>query len=294
MILFKMIEDNKENKENKENKDMCDNLAFIDVPSQIVLPKKNHQDVRIMTYNLHGFKNQFKKKRLDEIIKVIGAIGPDIVVFQEIHVYKPNEGCTQEQLKEYLAPFGLLNYSFSLSGINAIFSKYPFMSKEINLGRDQKLHLPRNALIATFPNVDILNDLVIVGTHLDPFDESGVLRIKQMSLIIKCVNDLSQSIKRFIIAGDFNSLRRDDYTESEWESIKQTDSERNVVTTTDCIPLLEELHYIDAMAYCGKPIKVSVWSNRRVDYIYGNNVKFIQASELKTTHSDHYPIYADF
>lgn len=271
---------------------MCENLSFVDVPSQLVLPKQDKSNIRIMTYNLHGFKDQFKKKNLDAIIEVIGTIDPDVVVFQEIYVYKPNETCDQYQLRKYLAPFGLLHGSFSLSGINAIFSKYQFESKEINLGRDPKLHLPRNALVATFPTVDILNDLVIVGTHLDPFDETGELRIKQMSLILNYLS--KQTMQRFIVAGDFNSLRRDDYTESEWDSITQIDSERHVTTLTDCIPLIEKNNFVDASTYCGKSIKVSVWANRRVDYIYGNNVKFIQASELKTTHSDHYPIYADF
>ena len=286
------------------DEDRCDELSFIDVPSQLVLPKRHQSNVRILTYNLHGFKDQYKRKRLDAIIEVIGTIDPDVVIFQEIYVYRQNEACNQHQLKELLEPFGLIHSSFSLSGINAIFSKYQFESEEINLGRDPKLHLPRNALIATFPTVDVLNDLVIVGTHLDPFDETGSLRIKQMELILNYLNrlnNLSQKkqskeskIQRFIVAGDFNSLRRDDYTEAEWNQITQIDSERHVTTTTDCVPLIEKNNFIDASTYCGKSIKVSVWANRRVDYIYGNNVKFVQVSELKTTHSDHYPIYADF
>lgn len=277
--------------------------VFTDDTQQRILIK-NADHLRIMTYNVHGFKTKNFKKTLDLIIKTIGDIDPDILVLEEVYIYKPNEACTEQVLSRLLKPYKLRYGNFSKNGINAIFSKFMFNCSEIDLGRDPVMGIPRNALVCTFPDTVYLNDLIVIGTHLDVFDESGVLRRQQIQKILKGLQKTLQNPsldddqklfdgKQIVITGDFNSLKRSDYTDEEWDQIVTIDRKRGVRTVVDAVPVLEEVGFEDSFDHCNEKIKVSVWSNRRVDYIFGKNVKFSQTTEHRTTLSDHYPIYAD-
>jgi endonuclease/exonuclease/phosphatase family metal-dependent hydrolase len=286
-------------------------LDFIHIKTEHAV-KKPKKIVRVMTYNVHGFKNMCHKKNIEPIISVIIDIDPDIFVLEEVYVHKKNESITENELIEKLKIHGFVHNTFSSNGINAVFSKHPFEFNEINLGRDKKYKIARNALICKFikcKNINCnLHDLIFVGTHLDVFDESGELRKKQVSIILDSVKDINKNISidndidnadtndnnRIIIAGDFNSLRRDDYSDSDWEDIVKKDKKRGVKTVIDAITIIEGAGFVDSFPQCKKSISVSVWAGRRVDYIYGKNIKFNNSFSYKKTFSDHYPIYADF
>lgn len=271
--------------------DSLNGIIFTDDVEQKVLVKQK-KNLRIMTYNVHGFKTKKFRKTLDQISKIIGMIDPDILVLEEVYIYKPNEACTSQQLRLLLKQYKLRYGVFSKSGINAVFSKFMFDCFEIDLGKDPVMNIPRNALVCSFP----MNELIVVGTHLDVFDESGSFRKLQIEKIINQLrSDDPENFenKRIIITGDFNSLKRSDYTDKEWDQIVQIDHKRKVDTIVDVVPILEELGFQDSFDQCDTNIKVSVWSNRRVDYIFGKNIKFSQTSEHRVTASDHYPVYAD-
>lgn len=274
---------------------------YVNDPTNIVLPKLK-TDVRVMTYNVHGFKDGFKRKKLNEILNVIREINPDILALEEIFVYKRNEMITESDLRAQLFGIGLIYSAFSDNGTNAVFSKYPFAFSEIDLGKDRRYNIPRNALVCRFVSklnpsgslhLSKLNDMVFVGTHLDVFDESGNLRCNQINIILKKLETENDKGK-FIVTGDFNSLRKPDYNDEEWKHIENVDKKRGVKTITDVIPIIEKNNFIDSFVFCNVPINISVWSKRRVDYIYGKNIKFNKSAIYKRTFSDHYPIYADF
>jgi endonuclease/exonuclease/phosphatase family metal-dependent hydrolase len=271
-------------------------LEYINDPTNLVLPK-HESDIRVMTYNVHGFSDSFKNKKLNEILNVIREIDPDILALEEVFVYKRNEMITDSILKAKLHSIGLIYCAFSNNGVNAVFSKHPFAFSEIDLGRDHKYKIPRNALVCRFVSKqnDKLNGTVFVGTHLDVFNETGTLRSIQMNIILnKLETNKDDHKNKFIVVGDFNSLRRPDYNDEEWKHIEDVDKKRGVKTITDAVPIIEKNNFIDSFAYCNVPINVSVWSKRRVDYIYGKNIKFHKSAVYKKTFSDHYPIYADF
>jgi endonuclease/exonuclease/phosphatase family metal-dependent hydrolase len=266
-----------------------DKMIFAQDPEQKILVKQSG-DLRIMTYNVHGFKTKNFKKSFDQIIGIIGQIDPDVLALEEVYIYRPNETCTQQQLRQMLKQHKLHHGIFSRCGINAVFSKFPFDCSEIDLGKDYVKKIPRNALVCTFPN------LIVVGTHLDVFDESGSLRKQQIKKILDRLRSDDLDVlenKQIVITGDFNSLRRSDYTDMEWEELARIDHKRGVTTIVDAVHVLEKSGFKDSFDSCGTSIKVSVWSNRRVDYIFGKNVRFSQTSEHRVTLSDHYPVYAD-
>jgi endonuclease/exonuclease/phosphatase family metal-dependent hydrolase len=272
-----------------------DHLKYIHFDNDQVL-QKTHSDVRVLTYNVHGFRDGNQHNKLQEIINVIKEINPDVFVLEEVYTYKKNDPITEEKLKDKLAMIGYRYSAFSSNGINAVFSNHPFENREVQLGRDNKYKILRNALFCRFSRCKNkfckLDGILFVGTHLDVYDESGILREKQMRTIIETINNIG--IDKVIIAGDLNSLRKNDYTQIEWEYIVDIDKKRKVNTIEDAIPLIEEAGFIDSFVGYKKSINLSVWSGRRVDYIYGKNIKFKNSATYKKTFSDHYPIYADF
>jgi endonuclease/exonuclease/phosphatase family metal-dependent hydrolase len=89
-------------------------------------------------------------------------------------------------------------------------------------------------------------------------------------------------------------LRKADYSDMEWQILINIDKNRHVITQEDIIPILEDNDFQDSFINANiKPPNVTVWSNRRVDYIYVKNIKIISSAIVKTGLSDHYPIYAD-
>ena len=161
-----------------------DYFNYINDPNPIILNKTKNSH-RIMTYNVHGFRDCQNKNKYNDIISTIKLIDPDILILEEVFLHTFVRVCTQDQLRNDLIKCGIFFSGFSSCGLNAVFSKYPFTAKEVFLGCDSIRRIPRNALICEF----IKNDIIMVGTHLDVFDETGKLRIKQMNIIVDTLND---------------------------------------------------------------------------------------------------------
>jgi endonuclease/exonuclease/phosphatase family metal-dependent hydrolase len=137
----------------------------------------------------------------------------------------------------------------------------------------------------------MINGFQIIGTHLDVYDNTEITRCTQMDIIMKHINSANA-----IILGDLNSLRIEDYSPKEWNEILQIDKNRGIVTKTDLVKKIEKNGFIDSFVFSEKiPPKITVWSGRRVDYIFiKTNKKIkIETDIVKTVCSDHYPIYVD-
>lgn len=254
-----------------------------------LIRKKNKGNIRILTYNVHGFKSRKWKKTYLDILQVIHNINPDILIIQEVYIYKKNEHIKQETLINDLHDQGFKHFQFTRSGINMICTRkrFDFDSIELDFGPDPINGISRFALVAKLKNTD----LSIVGTHLDVFDESGETRKEQINFLLEHLK--SEKINNVVIAGDFNTLRKNDYSDPEWKYITECDKLRNVTTKEDIIPIIENNNFRESFDAVNKKLKVSVWSNRRVDYIYGKNINFIDSACYRSIASDHHPIYAD-
>ena len=264
-------------------------LRYEDVKNQPINPKYQN-NLRIMSYNIHGFKDRSNVKQIHNIINAIKKINPDILVIQEVFLSQKNDPLTQKEIIELFSSIEFQFFAFSECGVNAVFSKIPFECQSIDLSIDPIYKVSRNALICKFPQYP---EFVLAGTHLDPFDESGITRLKQIEQIYRGLKITENKNKQFVIVGDFNSLRCADYTPAEWDEILVAGEKRKIKPIEDVIPWLESHGFIDSFNQIKKKISVSVWSNRRVDYIIGLNVHFTYSDVLKTTASDHHPILAD-
>lgn len=261
------------------------------------IKQKVENIVRIMTYNVHGFTSVNGEDTLEKIMEQIKIIDPDIFGIQEMHL-----GCPHVQtMKEYSEKFNKLGYNvkFSKCWVNLIGSKYSFETEELNIsvidsGLSHRCALiGKNFKIKTNIDCEYMLDIIFLNTHLEVFDKIGDRRINQMKIIMEHVSKkyLESSV---IVVGDFNTLKKSDYSEKEWNYIVDVDTKRGIETKEDAIPIIENAGYIDSFVDSKAPLHpISVWSNRRVDYIYGRNVTFSQSNIVQTGLSDHYPIYAD-
>ena len=260
--------------------------------------------MRIMVFNVHIWKDIDNKDRYRDILEVIGKSNADIIGLIEIMLYN----ISFENLKNNLAKIGYDNVIVSNSkfGINLIGTKkLPFVSwSNIRLIKDPIKNMTRHALFASIMTKKKNNKIInIVLTHLDIYDETEQTRYKQIKQILHEIKHLDH--KNDIIFGDFNSLRMDDYTETEWANIIDTDKQRGVTTQTIVTELIERSHH-DSFDLVSSDTEdeneenkhnITVWSNRRVDYVYFNKkstFKVISSNVYPTLVSDHYPVYVDF
>jgi endonuclease/exonuclease/phosphatase family metal-dependent hydrolase len=269
--------------------------------------------LRVLTYNVHGFYDVECGKSFEEICEIIEVVDADIMVIQEFTLYGTKDLVTFRNFCKYLTSLGYVFIKTDRKHNNVVASKINCNFLEvISLGADDIRKVPRFA-IAISMKISMKNgeesDLIFVGTHLDVFDETGQTRCRQVQLILDCVENYIKDLRsdpsetQVIISGDFNCIRRWDYSDDEWDHIVEVDRERGVDTwkvasktdpKLDGTQLIEKHKFKDASVQLGTPIKSSVWANRRVDYIYGMNVNFIRAVAIRNASSDHHPVYADF
>ena len=116
-----------------------------------------------------------------------------------------------------------------------------------------------------------------------------------MNLILQHIQ--RRGFKDVIIMGDFNSLKKDDYTEEEWSHIINSNQKRYIKTMTLVTDLMNENGYTDSFKWTKRGREnVSVWSMKRVDYIYFSKNyphKVLNSFTIPTLISDHLPVVCD-
>ena len=268
--------------------------------------QKNELDIRIMTYNVHGFTDRKMRPTFDEILDIIQRVNPDILVIEEFVLYGVKRQITYPNFKKWLQKLGFITITTDRLCNNVLASKFQGdLSPTLELGRDPTHRIYRFASTIKIAGKTIKrdSDLVVVGTHLDVYDELGKTRINQANLIVDCLEDMrvnqeltndSNSLVA-IVTGDFNCLRRADYDQEQWAHIATVDAERGVDSMkTDAVDIFERADLVDASVCLDNPITLSVWANRRVDYICGRGINFKKAHTVQNACSDHYAMYADF
>lgn len=251
-------------------------------------PKKEGK-IRIMTFNVHNWQNYEGVNSMDSIFCVIFNSGADVVGINEGLYFGKT---TKNKVYEYAT---LLGYKYIIEsnrtyGINLLLSKYPVIShKLIPLGKDPICNENRYAIKATIcvenTNINILL------THLDVWDETEETRLNQTKIIFREIDS------SYILMGDLNSLRKADYDKEEWKTMTEESIFRQIEIQHKVTKFIENNKFIDCFIKINKICpKVSVWSMRRVDYIYiGNNFphNLLNCDIFPTIASDHYPIFID-
>ena len=180
---------------------------------------------------------------------------------------------------------------------NEITFEYPFKHFVIeNFFNESDLEglCEEEILIKTKGKISKFNndkELKIIACHLDVFDETEETRKKQ---ILQILNEIDNS---YLLLGDLNSLRKSDYTQEEWIEFEYNAIMRDTKANTLVTDLIEKNNFIDCWNFINKnPPKVTVWSMRRVDYMFvGKDFmhKINNCNLLIDSTSDHFPLYMD-
>lgn len=235
----------------KFQKDLTNYNHFINNNKTDFIPKTNF---RIMTYNVEGFKNY------DGVLKVIENSNADVIGLNEALFFS-------DLLKDrFFNDIKMLQYEIKMCnsyGINVLLSRYPInSSKVIKLEKDPIKNRNRYLLKANICGLDIFL------THLDPFDNTGETRFKQICTIS------SHILPNSIIIGDFNTTKGSNvinFIETTFQdSFTKVEKEQPLMTT---------------------------WSQRTIDFIFIGNLfpyKINNSNIYPNNSSDHFPVYIDF
>lgn len=258
--------------------------------------KKSHKDdLKILSYNIHNGWYDYTDvyNTFYEMIKWMIEVDPDVVLFQEVtfrEISKTNFESTMKELGYKYIAYGFADDLYGKNGGNffgqATCSKLPWKHKPIslNLSRDPVNNEGRNALFVTLEN-----GLTIVNLHLDVWDRSGKTRLKQ----IKEMDHVLNEYKLFpaMVCGDFNTQRRRDYTNAQWETLQ-----KHYVVETIAIDYIESFGVKDVLDLVGKKSVTSIPGvNRRIDFMFAfdpyDQVKVQSADIVKNVYfSDHFPV----
>lgn len=271
----------------------------------------------IVTYNVHdGFQGPYSlTNSFPDVLDFLSdsTVNADVVCFQEVTWSLIRQDQFEAGLSDigfhyvaYGKAMGLLQNGFYGQ---VIASKLPFeawKTGETALVLDLPRGPPNEGRSAMFvrvrlaavdvPGVDgsgILSDrsgcLVIGNCHLDVWDRSGKTRLSQ----IKAIHELMRGENLFpaVLAGDFNTVRRRDYTATEWSDLCQTHQ-----IETESLGYLTGVGAEDAFDRLGLRVPQThlFAPKRRVDFLFlfdsRKEIEVKQAKLHRIGHSDHFPL----
>ncbi len=269
------------------------------------IPKhiKNDNTVRIMTYNVFGWRNVYEKNNFNGILKVIDDIQPDVLVLQEVSLF--DERSIKNEFNKrgynYSAFCNTVPNKFTPFGTQ-IFSKYPLSeTQEITFQADSALNsIEKRGYIETVITLPHHQQLTLYATHLDVWDNSGELRKKE---ITELLNKIKTKKGNYIIAGDFNSVRAQDYNYSVngkkvWDILTASTLKRTgLPSSTGALDLIEKYGFVDSFSKHSVPTpRFTVWSGTAVDFIYLNKqwkLPILGSYVHYNVESDHLPVIMD-
>eukprot|EP01080_Neovahlkampfia_damariscottae_P003124 gene3124-5294_t len=234
-----------------------------------------------MTYNIHEWKTKDFYPSIKKLTEFLADFDLDFLGLQEV--------LDGEELY-YLAKHLKMNFFFHpvYEGYfgNAIFSKYKItetIQKELKIEQVET----RGFMVVKF------DDLHLGVTHLDVELEEH--RIEQYNQI---KNELELNSCN-ILFGDFNALRIDDYSKTEWKKIEKVRRDGFwEKPKTKLIHLIEE-DFVDIWSQFEK-VTPTCRYNTRIDYIFVNktSLKDIKVKSIEKIDedeiSDHNPILMKF
>ena len=280
--------------------------------------------MRILTYNIHGWRTQDGQPNIDAVGNVIAATGADIVGLNEVYYPRTCPGHTEAALT-LLARQLQMHYVFGPclrwpaqdtvpadAYGNALLSRWPIIASAAHhltpKDEDQQALLTdkeqRGLLEARllFPNK---NSFTVYVTHLDHTDEAA--RLLQVRVARQwLVRDRNRP---HIVMGDFNAISPWDFDEraEAYAQLAGHTKGQNLIDGDhgpQVIPQMEKSGYVDLLREHGRPGMQSFIpatdTNLRIDYIFASATLAPQAQSCAiwqeqpgTEASDHRPVLAE-
>ena len=273
---------------------------FVEQQRNVPVPPPSAGALRIACYNVHFFlgpRQTALEPNEAAILAELRLVGEhcSVLVLNEFVPIYLHEAAQEHaaRLAEFMAvELGFEHHTYKAATsaatfVTVIFSRVPFdFCCTIPLSGDREaVHV----LLGNGLDIDIL------GTHLDVYDETGETRAQQVDELFHYIES-GPPRPCWVLAGDMNALRRQDYSDEEWTRIVEHDRQRQIKPDTNVIAKLEQQGFVDCFEACKtKPPSFSTWSGRRIDYCFLKSVmwKVQQAMAHPSAASDHLPVICD-
>lgn len=228
----------------------------------------NSNDIKIMTYNVHGFSNVFNKHTKVDIIKLITDIKPDVCCLQESFYLSKNDIQGYKMYKIFSNVILVKNNHCTIS------YKYKKLPGSFDIYRWVQC-----VTVKIYgKNYNIFN------VHLDPWDLTGKKKYDQFKYVLDIIS--KPLCNNVILLGDMNDINMNDYGDAQKKYMKQY--ENKYISKFNFNTIIPE-NMIDVFS----GITTSCWTNKRVDYIFCCKElykKFIRKHIIQTNYSDHLPL----
>jgi len=281
------------------------------------IPKKTADLFRIATYNTHVWTDTDWNVTFNEQYEIIKNINADIILLQETN-WDPQLNITQKSGRELQALFEDLGYVYqeychavdfewhttgSLGSTgNLILSKVPLKNvfksayhTAVSKIPSSQRPDPRSYIYAEF-TLPHNKTITILTTHLDVWDETETIRTAQIREILDVLQHNTSDL--IVIGADFNAVRKKDYPQKLWETIKQGRLGDNIVTHTEALETLEAAGFVDSFTgNMQKTPQFTVWAGITIDFLFLKNKNFgdlqTKSYVYYTAASDHIPVVMD-
>jgi endonuclease/exonuclease/phosphatase family metal-dependent hydrolase len=243
-------------------------------------------------------QNIFSNSKITPIFDVIDSLNADILILEEVSSHKIPGRMEMEEFEDYKKILFSLGYIYGLEQNtsyedlqffgntiitnnmkdfkaspngpfgNWIISKLPFIQNPIVKHFDNQHKYAHESrcyvhCIIQLPNNQILS---VYGTHLDVYNEKELIRFAQITELLDTIRH--DNCDNILIAGDFNSIRCEDYTSEQFELIIQENLRRGAPTQTLVANTLKTHGFIDCFTMNNQITpKFTAWAGTTIDFI---------------------------
>lgn len=266
--------------------------------------------MRVLTYNIHGWRDAHGQMDVARLVRVIQASQADIVALNEVfHPLSP-PGQTRpalDLLAEALgmeAAFGVaLTPQFAFAPLasygNALLTRLPLLAHAGHHLTPIAGHEQRGLLEARVLLPDGRTPFSIYVTHLDHLSEAA--RLQQLAAVLQWT--IRDRDRPHLILGDFNALAPGDFAADPAALVAlqaSADFGRLAELGMEVVPRLLRRGYVDAQAASPDPTFPAVRPLMRIDYIWlsaslAPALRWCRrwTTEETAVASDHLPVLAE-
>jgi endonuclease/exonuclease/phosphatase family metal-dependent hydrolase len=273
--------------------------------------------MRILTFNIHGWRTTDGRPNLAAVGDVIAATGADVVGLNEVFYPRRVEGGDGPALESLAARLGM-HFVFGPclrwpaqdelpadAYGNALLSRYPILASAAHHLTPVPAKEQRGLLEARLALPDG-RPLTVYVTHLDHTDE-GARLVQLRGLRTWTVRDRNRP---HLVMGDFNAISVWDHAPGSDSAMRLAQQPKaahlvNAAKGAQVVTQMEKVGYLDAYTRSGAPGAQTFIPATdppiRIDYIFvsGPLASALQACAIwqeapGTEASDHRPVWADF
>jgi len=269
-------------------------------------------EVKVATYNIHGWVDANHVSNLDRVAEVVNAQDPDILCLQEVYPCWELP-CLLEFLRKTL-----FSHCLRWQGC-AVLSKAKILIKEYGKDQEEELEKEGGAYHKLLEQAPGFNEnrpryVTVEVSHVEQesvpvfylscihlFPKYSELRLEEVQRIASDLTPLFKADAPQIWAGDFNTLSQGDYSEEEWSNILSLRQETGrEAPSSDVTDSMQTLGFRDSWIEDNKPPpRTTSRFDTRVDYVYTSE-SFNKSWDLKSIlhfphdASDHSCVIATF